>query len=70
MSAMAPEQEVSVNADRIEELRQRAKRELLAITTQAALAEWYARYLGRRGELTQLLRALGTLPPEQRPIIG
>jgi phenylalanyl-tRNA synthetase alpha chain len=70
MSATTPEQEVSVNTDRIEELRQRAKRELLAITTQAALAEWYARYLGRRGELTQLLRALGTLPPEQRPIIG
>ena len=28
------------------------------------------RFLGRQGALTQLLRSLGTLPPEERPLVG
>ncbi|MDH5173023.1 MAG: phenylalanine--tRNA ligase subunit alpha, partial [Gammaproteobacteria bacterium] len=28
------------------------------------------RYLGKKGELTQLLKTLGTLPPEQRRDAG
>ncbi|MEW6185241.1 MAG: phenylalanine--tRNA ligase subunit alpha [Thermodesulfobacteriota bacterium] len=28
------------------------------------------RFLGRKGELTHLLRELGTIPPEERPLVG
>ncbi|MCM8747129.1 phenylalanine--tRNA ligase subunit alpha [Thermomicrobium sp. CFH 73360] len=59
-----------MSSERIEALLQRALEELHAATTQDALTEWHARYLGRRGDVTALLRQLGTLPPEERPAFG
>lgn len=59
-----------MSSERIEALRQRALEELHAATTQDTLTEWHARYLGRRGEVTALLRQLGLLPPEERPAFG
>jgi len=38
--------------------------------SQAALEQIGLAYLGRKGELTQLLRATGSLPPERRPAFG
>ncbi|MCZ6554068.1 MAG: phenylalanine--tRNA ligase subunit alpha [SAR324 cluster bacterium] len=35
-----------------------------------ALPEWYRSYLGRKGRLTEVLRGLGRLPPEERPRAG
>lgn len=35
-----------------------------------ALDDWRISYLGRRGELTQVLRGLGSLPAEERPAAG
>ncbi len=55
---------------RLEEIRQRALAELAQITDLAALDAWRVRYLGRRGEVTEALRALGQLPPAERPRLG
>ncbi|MBI3080052.1 MAG: phenylalanine--tRNA ligase subunit alpha [candidate division NC10 bacterium] len=35
-----------------------------------ALEDLRVRYLGRRGSLTAILRGLGDLPPEARPVVG
>jgi phenylalanyl-tRNA synthetase alpha chain len=57
-------------AEELNVLRERALADLAAAQDQASLAEWKNRYLGRRGELTQLSRRLGTLPAEERPRAG
>ncbi|MDW8059193.1 MAG: phenylalanine--tRNA ligase subunit alpha [Thermomicrobium sp.] len=59
-----------MSTQEIEQLRERALRELAEATSQEALADWHARYLGRRGEVTQRLRQLGSLAPEERPAVG
>ncbi len=59
-----------MSSEPIEGLRQRALEELNTATTQDALTEWHTRYLGRRGEVTMLLRRLGSLPAEERPAFG
>ena len=37
---------------------------------EGALEDLRVRYLGRRGSLTAILRGLGDLPPEARPVVG
>jgi phenylalanyl-tRNA synthetase alpha chain len=54
----------------IEELKQNALRELEAVTSLKELESWRVRYLGRKGELTMILRSLAELPPEERKVIG
>jgi len=54
----------------IEKLKQNALRELKAVTSIKELESWRVRYLGRKGELTMILRSLAELPPEERKIIG
>ena len=54
----------------IEDLRGRALAALADAADQSALDDWRVAYLGRRGELTALLRGLGSLPAEQRPVVG
>lgn len=43
---------------------------LAAVSTEEALEEFRIQWLGRKGKVTQLLRKLGTLPPEERPGAG
>ena len=38
--------------------------------TEADLEEWRVKYLGRRGEVSRLLRSVGTLPPQERREAG
>jgi len=56
--------------DKLIQLEERALQELEALTDLEALDEWRVRYLGRKGELTGLLRDIGKLPPEERPKAG
>ena len=60
------------SGDVIEQIELLAERALdeLARTGTEALEEWRRRYLGRSGELTALLRAVGGLPSDQRPEAG
>jgi phenylalanyl-tRNA synthetase alpha chain len=56
--------------DQLEELKARALRDLAAATDTAATEAWRVAYLGKKGQLTTLLRQLGTLPPTERPLVG
>lgn len=54
----------------VEILVTKARQELSTITDLKTLEHWRITYTGRRGELTQLLRGLGSLPPEDRRDAG
>ena len=44
--------------------------ELEAVGTSQGLEDWYADTIGRKGEVTLLLRRVGELPREERPAFG
>ena len=54
----------------IEALTTHALEELSSADDQHALEEWRIAYLGRRGEMTAILRGLGPLSPEVRREVG
>ena len=47
-----------------------ARTALAAVTDTVGLEQVKARYLGKSGELTELLKQLGKLPPEERKTAG
>ena len=50
---------------------ERAAVEALALSkTESDLEDWRVKYLGRRGEVSTLLRSVGTLPPQERREAG
>ena len=53
-----------------QELELAALEHLAAAESEAGLEEWRVRYLGRRGEVSTLLRSVGSLPPEERREAG
>jgi len=56
--------------NRIDELKQQALDELEGIQNNKELESWRVRYLGKKSELTQILRSLANLPPEERKSTG
>jgi phenylalanyl-tRNA synthetase alpha chain len=56
--------------DQLEQLRREALTQLDTATTTDELTEWYARFLGRKGALTDAMRQLGSLSAEERPAFG
>lgn len=54
----------------LEALRLEALAALTAATDLAALDEARVRFLGRRSRLTEILRSISSLSPEQRPVVG
>ncbi len=56
--------------ERIEEIRGEAATAIAAAGDSAALEELRVRYLGRKAELTAILRGIAELPPEQRGEVG
>lgn len=55
---------------RLEEMQREAQTALTQIGSTAASEDWYRNYLGRGGKLTALMRGLGQLAKEERPIAG
>jgi phenylalanyl-tRNA synthetase alpha chain len=55
---------------RLSELKQTALRELEAVNDLPNLESWRVRYLGRKSELTNMLRGLAELPIEERKSAG
>ncbi|MFZ3209439.1 MAG: phenylalanine--tRNA ligase subunit alpha [Geobacteraceae bacterium] len=51
-------------------LLERATRELDAVSGEEALQNLRVRYLGKKGELTSIMKGIGALAPEERPLIG
>ena len=57
-------------AENPEQLRQEALDELKTISAEEKLEAWRIKYLGRKGELTAILRGLASLPPDERRTAG
>ncbi|PYN47868.1 MAG: phenylalanine--tRNA ligase subunit alpha, partial [Candidatus Rokuibacteriota bacterium] len=55
---------------RVDAIVQQAREAVAAAQSSAELERIRVSVLGRQGELTQLLRSLGTLTPEERPLAG
>ncbi len=51
-------------------LQAKALEEIAATSDPAALEALQIQYLGKKGEITAVLRGIGTLPPEDRPRVG
>lgn len=56
--------------DRLESLRTEAIYEITQATKVEVVRDLKVKYLGKKGELTAVLRGMGGLSPEERPIIG
>lgn len=56
--------------EKIDALRREAEQRIATAASSQALAELETEYLGRKGKVTELLRSVKTLPPEQRPSFG
>ncbi|HOP40829.1 MAG TPA: phenylalanine--tRNA ligase subunit alpha [Geobacteraceae bacterium] len=56
--------------EKLESLKQSAIAELSAVTTEESLHELRVKYLGKKGLLTSVMKGLGTLSSEERPVIG
>jgi phenylalanyl-tRNA synthetase alpha chain len=55
---------------RLQEIRGEAEAAIAAAGSAAELEQLRVRYLGRKAELTQMLRSIKDLPPEQRGPVG
>lgn len=56
--------------ERIAQLSEQARQEILAAADSEAVEQLRVRYLGRRAELPQMLRSVATLEPDQRGAVG
>ena len=56
--------------EQLEELKEKARRELEGVEDLQGTEEWRVAYLGRKGALTKILRSVGELPPQERPQAG
>ncbi|MGH2939104.1 MAG: phenylalanine--tRNA ligase subunit alpha [Solirubrobacterales bacterium] len=56
--------------EQIEKIRVEATEAIVDASTSAALEELRVKYLGRKAELTQILRGIAQLPPEERGPVG
>ena len=54
----------------LEQIKQQALASLANAATPAALEELRVQYLGKKGELTAVLKQMGKLSPEERPVMG
>jgi phenylalanyl-tRNA synthetase alpha chain len=57
-------------ANRIEQIKQDALGELAKVADKEALQAISVKYLGRKGQVTQFLRSISSLPNEERPQAG
>lgn len=56
--------------EQLDRLEEEAMAALEAVADEEALAAWRSAYLGRTGQVTEAVKALGTLPREERPAYG
>ncbi|MGD2207684.1 MAG: phenylalanine--tRNA ligase subunit alpha, partial [Anaerolineae bacterium] len=56
--------------EQLNELEREAQVALEGVVNKEALAQWRSAYLGRKGQVTKAVRAIGTLPHEDRPAYG
>lgn len=56
--------------EKLESIKNAALNELKQALNKAELENLRVKYLGKKGELTQILRGMGALSQEERPIVG
>ena len=56
--------------EQIESIKQTAIEEIAKAEDLQTLENARVKYLGKKGELTAVLRGMGGLSPEERPVIG
>ena len=56
--------------EQLEQIRTNATSKIEQAQDAKSLDEVRVKYLGKKGELTAVLRGMGALSPEERPIIG
>ena len=56
--------------EQLSAIKKAAQEELSSLNTLQSLEEIRVRVLGKKGELTQVLRQMGSLSAEERPVIG
>lgn len=56
--------------EQIEQIRENATEEISKVTDAKELNDIRVKYLGKKGELTAVLRGMGSLSAEERPVIG
>ena len=56
--------------EKLEDLLRRAVAELAGLASEEELQELRVRYLGKKGELTAIMKGIGALSPEERPAVG
>ena len=56
--------------EQIENLKNQALEEIAKSESSKELNDLRVKYLGKKGELTSILRGMGELSPEERPKMG
>lgn len=56
--------------EKLEEIKQRCVQQIEGATESKALEDVRISFLGKKGELTLILKDVGTLPQEERPMVG
>ena len=56
--------------EQLKGIEERAKAELKEISDAKVLEEFRVKYLGKKGEITAILKQMGKLSPEERPVMG
>ncbi|MDA8415438.1 MAG: phenylalanine--tRNA ligase subunit alpha [Desulfobacteraceae bacterium] len=56
--------------EQLEQMRDEALRSIVQAVDEKALQDIRVRFLGRKGELTALMKGLGALSAEERPVVG
>lgn len=56
--------------EQLQQILENSKKEITSAKTMSELEEIRVKYLGKKGELTLLLREMGKLSKEERPVIG
>ncbi len=56
--------------EQLEALRAQALEELKSLESPKELEDFRVRYMGKKGSVTGLLRGMGALPAEERPVMG
>jgi phenylalanyl-tRNA synthetase alpha chain len=54
----------------IDQVQQQAASELASVQTRDQLEQFRIKYLGSKGRIKSLMKLLGTLPKEQKPLVG
>jgi phenylalanyl-tRNA synthetase alpha chain len=56
--------------DKLSKIEKAALQSAVEAVTEAELQQVRARYLGRKGEITAVMKGMGQLTPEERPLVG